>query len=162
MADSSSAADIATISAPRRDRTKLNVRAPAATTRAMMSAASALALRRTGAPCSPSWPSTKPGSHNAMVRAPAGEPSSVTVATFSRPVSRRACAAGSVLVAEARMRVGSVLVGRVASCLEDDVLALGRTVLAALAPTTRSSRRSTIATCAPNTPRYTCASSMTT
>ena len=60
------------------------------------------------------------------------------------------------------MRVGSVLVGRVASCLEDDALALGRTALAALAPTTRSNRRNTIATCAPNTPRYTCASSMTT
>ena len=95
-----SAATIATTSAERRERTKVMVRAPSAMKVAINSAASVVAARRTGAPCSPSAPSKNPGSQSATVRAPVGAESSV-IACAGRPVRRSACRAGSFMVAEA-------------------------------------------------------------
>ena len=137
MALSCSAAPMATVSAPRRDRANVRVRAPVEMMRPMTSAASVVAARRTGAPCSPVMSSRKPGSQRAMVRWPMGEPSSVTAATSERPVNLCAWAEGSTLVAEARITTGGF-------------------------STRRRSRRSTSATCAPKTPRYTWHSSITT
>ena len=70
------------------------------------------------------------GSHSATVRAPCGEPSSVTSAT-DWPISSEAVAAGAAVVALAKITVG-LDVYRVQS---------------------RSRRRSTIATLDPKTPR---------
>ena len=100
LPESTSAARMATTSAERRERTKVMVRAPSAMKEAIISAASVVAARRTGAPCSPSAPSMKPGSHRATVRAPVGAVSSV-IARAGRPVRRCACRPGSFMVAEA-------------------------------------------------------------
>ena len=105
LPDSSSDARSAVVSAARRERTNVKVRAPSATRAAIIHAASVVAARRTGAPFWPSMPSMNPGSHKATVRAPVGAPSSVT-ASMSRPVSRSACAAGSRMVAEAATTTG--------------------------------------------------------
>ena len=92
-------------SAPRRDRTNANVRAPSSTRSASIRAASAPAARRTGAPFSPVSSGSSGGSQSAIVRPAVGEPSSVTART-ARPVSRDAKAAGSATVAEASTSVG--------------------------------------------------------
>ncbi len=94
----------ATVSAPRRERTKARVRTRSTTRSVSRSATSLAAERRTGAPFSPS-PGTNGGSHSASAVRPRGEPSSVTAVT-SRPVSRPADTSGSATVAEARTKVG--------------------------------------------------------
>ena len=66
---------------PRRDRTNVSVRAPSTIRSAITRAASAPAERRTGAPFSPVMSVRSAGSHSATVRAPCGEPSSVTSTT---------------------------------------------------------------------------------
>ena len=80
-------------SAPRRDRTNVSVRAPSAIRSAITRAASAPAERRTGAPFSPTRSARSAGSHSATVRAPCGEPSSVTSATVC-PISSAAVSPG--------------------------------------------------------------------
>ena len=92
-------------SAPRRDRTKVSVRAPCTTRSAIILAASAPAERRTGAPFSPCRSVRNSGSHSAMVRAPCGEPSAVTSRT-GRPMSSAAVAPGAAVVALAKITVG--------------------------------------------------------
>ena len=82
-------------STPRRDRTKAMVRTPPTTRSASRSAVSAVALRRTGAPFSPTNRSCSGGSTRANARAPRGDPSSVT-AVIGTPVSRLAETAGSL------------------------------------------------------------------
>ena len=78
-----------TVSAPRRDRTKASVRTPSATRSASRSAASAVAVRRTGASCSPAS-SVSGGSQSANSSSPRGEPSSVTGDDLAaRPAGRR-------------------------------------------------------------------------
>src|SRR5690606_20765870 len=84
---------IATASAPRRDRTNASVRTSPLTRSASRSAASAVAPRRTGAPCSP-VNSVSGGSHSANAVAPRGEAASVT-ALASAPVSRGAARGGA-------------------------------------------------------------------
>ena len=110
-------------------------RAAGAPARRRSSAASASALARIR-----SASSTTGGFHIAIWRRAPGEPSRSTSATSSKPVSRSASSTGLAIVALASRNRGSV----------------------PYAPATRRSRRSTLATCAPNTPRYTCASSTTT
>jgi hypothetical protein len=95
-----------------------------------MRPASEPAERRTGAPFSPESSGSSGGSHRATVRPAAGEPSSLT-ATTSRPVRRSAKPAGSATVAEASTSVGR----------------------APYRAQMRSSRRSSRATCDPNSPR---------
>ncbi len=68
------------------------------------SAASAVAVRRTGAPFSPSS-SVSGGSHRANTSSPRGDASSATSTTGS-PVSRRAATEGSAAVAEASRNTG--------------------------------------------------------
>jgi hypothetical protein len=64
-----------------------------------------VALRRTGAPCSPrNWVSG--GSHRPTVMAGRGAASAVTAVAAS-PVSSRAHRAGSLIVAEARTKTAS-------------------------------------------------------
>ncbi len=92
-------------SAPRRDRTNVSVRAPSATRSAIILAASAPAERRTGAPFSPSRSVRSSGSHSATVRAPCGDPSSVTAATVC-PISSAAVSPGAAVVALAKITVG--------------------------------------------------------
>ncbi len=92
-------------SAARRDRTNVSVWAPSATRSAITRAASAPAERRTGAPFSPVRSARSAGSHNATVRAPWGEPSSVTSSTGS-PMSSAAVAPGESVVALAKITVG--------------------------------------------------------
>ena len=80
------------------------------------------------------------GFHIATVRLVPGEPSRSITVTSSSPVRRVASSPGFAIVADASRNRGAV-------------------------PYTsqiRRSRRSTLATCEPNTPRYTCASSTTT
>ncbi len=93
-----------TVSAPRRERMKARVRTPSATRSASRSAISAVAERRTGAPCSPSS-EVNGGSQSASATWPRGDPSSVTASTSS-PVSRVAETAGSATVADASTKVG--------------------------------------------------------
>src|SRR5690606_6848216 len=119
----------ATVSAPRRLRTKASVRTSASTRSASRSAASAVAVRRMEAPFSPRS-SVSGGSHRAKVVDPLGEASSVTSSTSS-PVSRLANAPGSLAVAEASRKTG-----------EEPYLAQ-----------TRRRRRRIWATCEPKTPR---------
>ena len=69
-------------------------------------AASAPAERRTGAPFSPTKSVRNAGSHSATVRAPCGEPSSVTSSTVC-PINSEAVAAGDAVVALAKMTVGA-------------------------------------------------------
>ena len=100
-------------SAPRRDRTKVSVRAPSATRSAIRRAASLPADRLTGAPFSPVRSVRSAGSHSATVRAPCGEPSSVTSST-GWPMSSAAVAPGADVVALAKMTVsGAARVGGV-------------------------------------------------
>ena len=80
------------------------VRIPPTARSVIIEAPSAVADRRTGAPCSPRW-SVSSGSQNPTVTAPCGEASSVT-ATASSPISRPNDPAGSALVAEAPMNTG--------------------------------------------------------
>ena len=82
-------ADSAVCSAPCRDRTKVRVRAPAATRSAIILAASAGADRRTGAPSWPSVPGTTAGSQSTKSAPGRGAPSSVTART-GRPINRSA------------------------------------------------------------------------
>ena len=89
-----------------------------------------MADRRTGAPCSPAYEGISGGSHSANSVAPRGEASSETLMT-GRPVSRSADTSGSLEVADASTNVGD----------------------APYRAQTRRSRRSTCATCEPNTPR---------
>ena len=106
MSSSRVRAPSAVSSAPRRDRTNVSVRAPSAMRSAITRAASAPAERRTGAPFSPTMSSRSAGSHSATVRAPCGEPSSVTSATVW-PMSSDAVAAGCAVVALAKITVGA-------------------------------------------------------
>ena len=106
MSSSRARAPSAVSSAPRRDRTNVNVRAPSAIRSAITRAASAPAERRTGAPFSPTMSSRNAGSHSATVRAPCGDPSSVTSATVC-PISSEAVAAGDAVVALAKITVGA-------------------------------------------------------
>ncbi len=92
-------------SAPRRERTNVSVRAPSAIRLPITVAASAPAERRTGAPFSPTISSRSAGSHSATVRAPCGDPSSVTSATVC-PISSEAVAEGDAVVALAKITVG--------------------------------------------------------
>ena len=101
----------------------------------MMDAASASVEARL-----PSASSSSGGFHIAIWRAAPGEPSRSTSAMSSRPVSRSASSTGFAIVALASRMRGSV----------------------PYAAAMRRSRRRTFATCEPNTPRYTCASSTTT
>ena len=121
-------------SAPRRDRTKVKVRAPSATNSAIIRAASAPAERRTGAPFSPRMSSRSSGSQSAMVREPCGEPSWVTSAT-GRPISSAAVAPGDAVVALAKMTVGPAVPGELYRAAK------------------RSNRRRTMATLDPKIPR---------
>ena len=113
-------------------------------------------------PRAPPGESAGPVSVRMMVRRPRGDPSSVTATTSGSPMSRAACWAGLLLVADARITTGSPVFGppcppaptpppRLPS------LTLPRGCCARRA--SRSSRRSTRETCAPKTPRYWWASS---
>ncbi|OIQ72693.1 hypothetical protein GALL_456780 [mine drainage metagenome] len=154
-------ATVATVSAARRERVKASVRAPATVRSVRRSATSAVAERRGAAASTTSSRSSSGagtahgssvgsgrtrgssgGCQRANVLRPAGEPSSVTATTSSgsTPRSRAALIAGSAVVAEASRNVG---------CAPYD-------------QARRWSRRSTAATCAPNTPRNAWLSSMTT
>ena len=121
-------------SAPRRDRTKASVRAPCATRSANIRAASAPAERRTGAPFSPRRSVRNAGSHNAIVRAPCGDPSTTTSST-GRPISSAAVAPGAAVVALAKITVVAAEPGE------------------RYRSHSRSSRRRIIATFEPKTPR---------
>jgi hypothetical protein len=101
-----------------------------------MVAASAPAERLTGAPFSPTASWRKAGSHSATVRAPCGDPSSVTSATVC-PINSDAVAAGDAVVALAKITVGPEDPEEVPEYLSHN----------------RSSRRSTIATLEPKMPR---------
>ena len=122
----------ATVSAPRRDLMKASAGTSDLTSAASRSAASPVAARRD---------LTSPrvyisgGSHSANVSGTRGEPSSVTAIT-SRPVSSRAPAAGSAIVAEASTKTGAIWPSSGLCCAA-----------------TRRSLRSTCATCEPKTPR---------
>ncbi len=91
-------------SAPRRERTKATERTPCTVRSVSRSAASAVAVRRTGAPFSP-CSSVSGGSHRANTSSPRGEASSATSST-GRPVRRRAATEGSAAVAEASRNTG--------------------------------------------------------
>jgi len=130
MSSNRPCAPSAVSSAARRDRTNVRVCAPSAIRSAITRAASAPAERRTGAPFSPVRSARKAGSHNATVRGPWGEPSSMTSST-GRPMSSAAVAPGESVVALAKITVGR----------------------AEYRSHSRSSRRSTIATFEPKTPR---------
>ena len=71
------------------------MRAPSTTRSASRSPVSAVAERRTGAPCSPAYDGISGGSHSANSVAPRGEASSDTLTT-GRPVSRPADTSGSL------------------------------------------------------------------
>ena len=88
-----------------------------------------VAVRRVGASFSPPW-SVSGGSHSANCVEPRGDASSATATTGS-PVRRDADPAGSPAVADASTNVGE----------------------APYFSQTRCSRRSTLATCDPKTPR---------
>ena len=90
----------------RRERTKATVRTPSATRSASRSAASAVAVRRTGAPCSP-VSSVSGGSHSANSSLAARRGVLGRPRTTARPTSRAADTAGSETVAEASTKVGS-------------------------------------------------------
>ncbi len=109
-----------------RDLMKQIVRVPSRTSRASSSAASPSAERR-----APEASSVNGGFHTAMRRDGAGEPSSSISAKSSRPVSRCASSTGLAIVAEVSRKRGSV----------------------PYAAAIRRRRRSTLATCEPNTPR---------
>ncbi len=127
-------------STPLRDFMKQIVRAPSPTSRASISAASASAERRApsvppGAPpaelAAPPTKSVVGGFHTAIRRAGAGEPSRSIRATSSSPVRRSASSSGLAIVAEVNRKRGSV----------------------PYAAAIRRSRRRTLATWEPNTPR---------
>ncbi|CKR87174.1 Uncharacterised protein [Mycobacterium tuberculosis] len=105
MSTSRARAPSAVSSAARRDRTNVKVCAPSTIRSAITRAASAPAERRTGAPCSPITSDRSAGSHNATVRAPRGEPSSVT-STTGWPIRSAAVAPGEAVVALAKITVG--------------------------------------------------------
>jgi hypothetical protein len=105
---------------------KTIVRAPPTTSSASRSAASESTERRV-----PSFSSVIGGFHIAIVRFVTGEPSRSITLKSSRPVSRSASSPGLPIVALASRMRGSV----------------------PYAPATRRSRRRTLATCEPNTPR---------
>ena len=94
----------ATVSAPRRERTKASVCSRSRTRSVSRSATSLVADRRTGAPFSPT-PGTNGGSHSASAIRPRGEPSSVTAADVE-PGEPAADTSGSATVAEASTNVG--------------------------------------------------------
>ncbi len=130
---------MATASAPRRERMKASVWTFSRTRAASRSAVWAVAVRRSRDPVSPRA-SVSGGSHSANASGPRGDPSSVT-SSASSPVSSRAQASGEPMVADASTNTGP-----------DPEWCV----------TTRRSRRSTCATCEPNTPRYPWHSSMIT
>ena len=102
------------------------VRAPSRVSRASSSAASPSAERR-----APSSSSVSGGFHTAIRLRRRGRAVLVDQPTSSRPVSRSASSTGLAIVAEVSRKRGSV----------------------PYAAAIRRSRRSTLATCEPNTPR---------
>ena len=128
----------ATASAPRRDRTNASAGMPSATRSASSPAASAVAVRRTGAPASPRSV-VSGGSQSPNVSDPRGAVSAVT-ATASSPVSSRAQVSGSLTVAEQSTKTGGRL------CVKGGLLD-------AWCSQTRRSLRRTCATWDPKTPR---------
>jgi hypothetical protein len=127
-------------STPLRDFMKQIVRAPSRASRASISAASPRAERRvssaaSGAPTAGSGapPRRSPvgGFHTTIRRRGVGEPSSSISRTSSRPVRRSASSTGLAIVADVIRKIGEV----------------------PYAAAMRRSRRSTLPTCEPNTPR---------
>ena len=112
---------------------------------------------------SPPGESAGPASVRIIVRRPRGDPSSVTATTSGVPMSRAACWAGLLLVADARITTGPPVFGSPylprppAPPPRPPSPTLPRGCCARRA--SRSSRRSTRETCAPKTPRYWWASS---
>ena len=126
MSSSAIVANFAISSTALRDFMNTIVRAPCDTSSASRSAASASAERRIA-----SFSSVIGGFHIAIVRWLPGEPSSSMTVKSSSPVSRCASSSGLAIVALAITNRGAV----------------------PYASATRRSRRSTLPTCEPNTPR---------
>ena len=126
MSSSASWAKRAISSTALRDFMNTIVRAPSLTSSASRSADSASAERRVA-----SAASVIGGFHIAIVFFAPGDPSRSITVTSSSPVSRSASSPGFATVAEASRNRGSV----------------------PYAAAIRRSRRSTLATCEPNTPR---------